>query len=543
VARFVRDGGAFLGLCAGGYFASSRVEFELGTPLEVAGPRDLAFFPGAAVGAVAPGFDYGSEAGAAAMRIRFAASPAQPRASPPVLDDECVVYVNGGPAFIMPPGGAVDPAVQTLAEYENGAPAAVRCAVGAGVAVLCGPHPEMAPRWLSAGSEAGAAAVRTSVLLASLSSADSSRVRFWRALLTATGVALATQRSLSSVGPFGSASELDGEPPPSPLRTIAPGPMAPAADAAMPLLDPPLPPPAVAARRSSSGASGLGPLRACSHADLLALPHVPPLEQLVPPEEAGEGGAHPGGGAAVFVPWPRLASWLAATAALLAASRATRGAAPRIAHAAGAAAGAAALAAGASVRLGGERGGVPITAQTLSACLCGLVLGPQQGVRAAALYAAAAAAGAPVLTPHAGRPLSRGAHTASAGFVAGFALCAYAVGRASDACASRRASGPAFGATVAAAAAAAQLATAAIGGGWAACLLMAEGAAPDAACGGRPRPWLLELALASAKSVPPFVPGLLLKACITGAAAAAAAPRLRGPEPPPKPALRNLLDG
>ena len=171
------------------------------------------------------------------------------------------------------------------------------------------------------------------------------------------------------------------------------------------------------------------------------------------------------------------------------------------------------------------------------------MLGPQQGVRAAALYAAAAAAGAPVLTPHAGRPWSRGAHTASAGYVAGFALCAYAVGRAANACASRRASRAAFGAAVAAAAAAAQLATAALGGAWAACLLMAEGAAPDAARGGKPRPWLLELALASAKSVPPFVPGLLLKASITGAAAAAAAPVLRGPAPAAQPAIRRFLDG
>ena len=143
VARFVRGGGAYLGLCAGAYFASARVDFELGTPLEVTGARELAFFPGAAVGAVAPGFAYASESGACAMRLRFAAAPPPPRAAPPhlpqlAMDDECLAYVNGGPAFMLPPGIEADPAVQVLAAYENGAPAAVRCTVGAGVAVLCG---------------------------------------------------------------------------------------------------------------------------------------------------------------------------------------------------------------------------------------------------------------------------------------------------------------------------------------------------------------------------------------------------------------------
>ena len=143
VARYVRDGGSYLGLCAGAYFAAARVDFELGTPLEVTGPRELAFFPGAAVGAVAPGFAYASETGACAMRLRFAAAPPPLRSAPPhlpqlALDDECLAYVNGGPAFMLPPGVGSDAAVQTLAVYENGAAAAVRCAVGAGVAVLCG---------------------------------------------------------------------------------------------------------------------------------------------------------------------------------------------------------------------------------------------------------------------------------------------------------------------------------------------------------------------------------------------------------------------
>jgi biotin transporter BioY len=537
----------------------------------VRGARELAFFPGAAVGSVVPGFDYASEAGAAAVHVRFAAAgaaAAHAAAAPqPALDDECMAYANGAPAFVLPPdGGALTAGVAVLARYAvgargGGAPAAVRCAVGAGCAVLCGPHPEMAPHWLAppvdacdAARACAASAVRATVLHASLAAADAGRARFWRALLSAAGVPLRS-RPGSALGVAlggGALDEASLEAPPSPLRSIRLGPTAPAADvAARSSLPPqPAPPPQQAqqARRVSVSA-GLGPLRAMSHADLMALPAVPPLHTLLPAEEAaaaeGGGGGGGGGGRVVYAPLPRLAGWLGVTAALVGASRALSSArAPRLARLAASSAGAAALAAGASIRFGGPRGGVPITAQTLSACLCGLALGARGGVHASALYAAAAAAGLPVLTPHAGRPTTRGSHTASSGYVAGFALCAWAVGRTAQAAADARASRAAFGTAVALAAAAAQLATAALGGAWAACLLMSEGAAPDAAAtGGKPRPWLLELALASAHSVPPFLPGLLLKALAAGAAAAVAAPALQAPPPPPRPALRQLLDG
>jgi hypothetical protein len=52
---FVHSGGAYLGLCAGAYYACARVEFEPGSAMEVAGGRELSFFPGVARGAAVPG--------------------------------------------------------------------------------------------------------------------------------------------------------------------------------------------------------------------------------------------------------------------------------------------------------------------------------------------------------------------------------------------------------------------------------------------------------------------------------------------------------
>lgn len=55
LAEFVEAGGSYLGFCAGAYFAASRVEFEVGTSMEVTGERQLAFFPGVARGSVVQG--------------------------------------------------------------------------------------------------------------------------------------------------------------------------------------------------------------------------------------------------------------------------------------------------------------------------------------------------------------------------------------------------------------------------------------------------------------------------------------------------------
>lgn len=64
VAEFLEAGGSYLGLCAGAYYACERVLFQPGTALAVCGDRELALFPGVAVGSVAPAFDYSSELGA-----------------------------------------------------------------------------------------------------------------------------------------------------------------------------------------------------------------------------------------------------------------------------------------------------------------------------------------------------------------------------------------------------------------------------------------------------------------------------------------------
>jgi biotin---protein ligase len=271
IRAFISAGGCYLGLCAGAYFACASVDFEPGhVALSVRGGRDLALFPGAALGAAVPGFEYESEAGAAAARLawRDVGPPPAPdtAAGPcsadgvgrggggtgettPVCFDRAVRdYCNGGPVFTRLDGGPwdadagfADPAtgaplesgmgggggsenapsdpsaiwVDVIARYAGptsasagagstssspptspapaaaaaGGVAALRArwpgAPSAGVAVLCGTHPELAPAsaWLATGG----GDVRADTLAAVLDGGQAERDAFWRALLVAAG--------------------------------------------------------------------------------------------------------------------------------------------------------------------------------------------------------------------------------------------------------------------------------------------------------------------------------------------------------------------
>ncbi|KAI9715170.1 MAG: hypothetical protein M1812_006149 [Candelaria pacifica] len=146
ISQFVQRGGAYLGLCAGGYYGSKRCEFEVGDKkMEVVGARELAFFPGICRGCAFTGFVYHSEKGARAVELRVGRTASADGSA----SDQFKSYYNGGGVFV----GAEDmeeQGVEILADYaekmdvdtKGGSAAVVYCKVGDGGAVLTGPHPE-----------------------------------------------------------------------------------------------------------------------------------------------------------------------------------------------------------------------------------------------------------------------------------------------------------------------------------------------------------------------------------------------------------------
>lgn len=125
----IHDGGKYLGICAGAYFASTEIEFDRGGPLEVVGKRPLSLFNGRAIGPLFPGFSYDGHEGSCAAKLlpsfKFNSSP-------------FTAYYNGGCHFIE---GNIE-ADQILARYPNGENAVILCGVGKGTALLTGAHIE-----------------------------------------------------------------------------------------------------------------------------------------------------------------------------------------------------------------------------------------------------------------------------------------------------------------------------------------------------------------------------------------------------------------
>lgn len=147
IAQFVRRGGAYLGFCAGGYYASRQCEFGVGEPrLEVIGSRELGFFPGTCRGGAFKGFAYHGENGARAAQVLV---HKRAFATAGVVPDEFHCYHNGGGVFVDA-GAMAANGVEVLASYGEdidvdggqGSAAVVYCKVGEGAALLTGIHPE-----------------------------------------------------------------------------------------------------------------------------------------------------------------------------------------------------------------------------------------------------------------------------------------------------------------------------------------------------------------------------------------------------------------
>ncbi len=139
IRRFVENGGAYLGICAGGYYASEAIEFEKGQPLEVIAQRELKFFPGTARGPVygLNVFKYEDESGSRAAQLNWIDAGASRPLS---------VYYNGGCEFVDASERENTRVIARYADLPDSPAAIVECSVGKGKAVLSGVHPEYSPQ-------------------------------------------------------------------------------------------------------------------------------------------------------------------------------------------------------------------------------------------------------------------------------------------------------------------------------------------------------------------------------------------------------------
>lgn len=131
IRAWVEAGGAYLGICAGAYYACSRIEWAKDHPADtIVQNRELNFFKGTARGPLSPLMESYERnwTGVADLATLHGSAAA--------------LYI-AGPSFHADPGSDHD----TIAAYDlpDAPEAIVSIRIGAGRALLCGPHIEYTP--------------------------------------------------------------------------------------------------------------------------------------------------------------------------------------------------------------------------------------------------------------------------------------------------------------------------------------------------------------------------------------------------------------
>lgn len=194
IGDYVRKGGKYIGFCAGGYYASSRCEFEVGTQLEVSGPRELRFFPGTCKGGAYKGFAYTSNQGARVTKLLSRLNDC-----PLIIHN----YYNGGGVFA---NASKYKDVEVLARYvepvevdaqlnEELDAAVIYCTVGKGAALLTGTHPEYG--------------THNTPILKELADFDHNRNLFMKSCLLKLGLKVNTDFEIPKLTPIHLSSYLD----------------------------------------------------------------------------------------------------------------------------------------------------------------------------------------------------------------------------------------------------------------------------------------------------------------------------------------------
>lgn len=137
IQEFIQGGGAFVGICAGAYFACDELDYEGHTWGDESG-YDTDLYPSVCGG---PVHEVSSYPYWAPATIDFSGHDAYQDFDQAPFQRQ--LYYAGGPFFHEPPAG-----VEVLATYANegphqGEPAAVALPYGDGRVVLWGPHPEL----------------------------------------------------------------------------------------------------------------------------------------------------------------------------------------------------------------------------------------------------------------------------------------------------------------------------------------------------------------------------------------------------------------
>ena len=132
IRLFVENGGCYMGICAGAYFACSKIAFDEGTANEIVEERNLCLFRGIAIGSLFKDYQYGNENSARIISLKYNGN-----------DKLLSSYYNGGCFF------EGDQECEEILFYDCASslqghqkPAVIMNNVGKGKVILSGVHLE-----------------------------------------------------------------------------------------------------------------------------------------------------------------------------------------------------------------------------------------------------------------------------------------------------------------------------------------------------------------------------------------------------------------
>lgn len=132
IRDYVENGGIFLGICAGAYYAARRIIFNENSADEIIEERELGFFPGTVVGPHWAPYVKGHHCGARAVKIHCANH----------LDTPAwYAYINGGGRLVVDK----DESVTILAKDDAGNAVMACMPIGQGMAYVSSAHWEYNP--------------------------------------------------------------------------------------------------------------------------------------------------------------------------------------------------------------------------------------------------------------------------------------------------------------------------------------------------------------------------------------------------------------
>jgi glutamine amidotransferase-like uncharacterized protein len=129
IHKYVKDGGFYIGICAGAYLAARWVDFQ-SEQLTLRKKRPLSFYPGIHKGPSTGVYSSEDNSGFRCVDVL-------------VHDTKLSAYLNGGGVFVGP---EKHKNVRILGRYETGEVCAVECAYGKGKAFLSAVHIEYQPQ-------------------------------------------------------------------------------------------------------------------------------------------------------------------------------------------------------------------------------------------------------------------------------------------------------------------------------------------------------------------------------------------------------------